>query len=76
MELTLYVTDLEVLCVGQRGDVDLCTRVLLDVAHKPPLLPNQPPDQELGQQRKLFQINNYSSNTSSTCCVKTEFSEQ
>lgn len=52
MELTLYVTDLEVLCVGQRGDVDLCTRVLLDVAHKPPLLPNQPPDQELGQQRK------------------------
>lgn len=47
VRLTLYVTDLEVLCVRQGGDVDLCPRVLLQVAHVPALLAYQPPHQGL-----------------------------
>lgn len=48
--LTLYVTDLEVLCVRQRGDVDLCPRVLLQEADISALLPDQPPHQGLRSQ--------------------------
>lgn len=39
--LTLDMTDLELLCVRQSGDVDLCTRALLQETHIPALFPNQ-----------------------------------
>lgn len=38
---TLYVTDLELLCIRQGGDIDFCTRGLLQETHISPLLPNQ-----------------------------------
>lgn len=37
--VTFYMTDLKVRCVRQGGDVDLCTGVLLQGTHVPPLLP-------------------------------------
>lgn len=47
--LTFYVTNLELLGIRQGGNVDLCSRVLLQEAHISTLLPNKSPYKMLAQ---------------------------
>lgn len=51
-KLTLYVTDLELLCIRQGRDVYLCTRVLLKETHISALLPDQPSYKVLVQEHR------------------------
>lgn len=41
------VADLNLLCERQGGDVDLCSRALLEEVHEFPLLPDQSTNQML-----------------------------
>lgn len=52
-KLTLDVADLNLLSERQGGDVDLCSRALLQEVHKFPLLPDQSTNQMLQRQDLL-----------------------
>lgn len=49
-KLTLDVADLKLLGERQYGDIDLCSRALLQKVHELPLLPDQSTNQMLQRQ--------------------------